>query len=176
MNFAKISSIIFNVCFKLKRIMKMYPYHFMSGGKLMSNINFTTVENGYSPEQVDKYISMLQQEYENAVSWGEENENKLKKLISEMEKYGVYFTIDENNQNEVIERVFDELYKTVEKVRQEAEQEAVSVVAKANDKARSIVKQAMESSVELRQENETVMKNLKSISEMIDTILDKVSQ
>ena len=119
---------------------------------------------------------MLQQEYENAVSWGEENENKLKKLISEMEKFGVYFTIDENNQNEVIERVFDELYKTVEKVRQEAEQEAVSVVAKANDKARSIVKQAMESSVELRQENETVMKNLKSISEMIDTILDKVSQ
>ena len=148
----------------------------MSGGKLMSNINFTTVENGYSPEQVDKYIDMLQQEYENAVSWGEENENKLKKLISEMEKFGVYFTIDENNQNEVIERVFDELYKTVEKVRQEAEQEAVSVVAKANDKARSIVKQAMESSVELRQENETVMKNLKSISEMIDTILDKVSQ
>ena len=52
----------------------------------MSNINFTTVENGYSPEQVDKYIAMLQQEYENAVSWGEENENKLKKLISEMEK------------------------------------------------------------------------------------------
>lgn len=142
----------------------------------MSNINFSIVENGYEPEQVDKYIAMLQQEYENAVAWGEENENKLKKIISETERFGVYFTIDENNQNEVIERVFNELYKTVEKVRQEAEQEAVSVVAKANEKARSIVRQAMESSVELRQENETVMKNLKSISEMIDTILEKVSQ
>ena len=73
----------------------------------MSNINFTTVENGYSPEQVDKYIAMLQQEYENAVAWGEENENKLKKIISETERFGVYFTIDENNQNEVIERVFN---------------------------------------------------------------------
>lgn len=142
----------------------------------MSTLNFSLVENGYSPQEVDKYISMLQQEYQNAVAWGEENERKLNELKSDMERLGVYFTIDENNQNEVIERVFSELSSTVDKVRSDAESKAADTVAKANEKARAIVKQAMENSVELRTENDAVMKNLKSISDMIGVILNKVSQ
>ena len=39
-------------------------------------INFSTQENGYNIEEVNNYIEMLQQEYENALAWGEEMERK----------------------------------------------------------------------------------------------------
>ena len=141
----------------------------------MANINFTVVENGYDPQEVEKYIDMLQQEYKNAIAWGEEMESKLDQLKTSMEEYGVYFTIDENNQNEVIEKVFNELTKTVQKVKRDAEQKCNDIIAKANDRGRSIVRGAMENSVELRTQNDLVMKNLKSISDMIGVILDKAS-
>ena len=141
----------------------------------MSSINFTVTENGYDQQEVDKYIDMLQQEYKNAISWGEEVEAKLEELKASMEQLGVYFTIDENNQNEVIEKVFNELTATVNKVRQDAEKKCNEIIAKANEKGRSIVKGAMENSVELRTQNDLIMKNLKSISDMIGVILDKAA-
>lgn len=141
----------------------------------MANINFSTVENGYSPEEVDKYVEMIQQEYSNAVAWGEEMEAKFEQLKAQMEQGGIYFTIDENNQNEVIDKVFNELTETVNKVKSEAEQKSKEIVDKANEKSRSIVKQAMESSVELRTQNSLVLKNLKSISDMINVIIEKSS-
>lgn len=142
----------------------------------MSNISFTAVEGGYSPEEVDKYIAMLQQEYQNAVAWGEEMESRLGELEEKYRRNGVYFTIDENNQNEVIERVFSELSVTVDGVRADAEKKAEEIVARANEKSRAIIRAAMENSVELRTQNDTVMNNLKSISDMIAVILDKAAQ
>lgn len=142
----------------------------------MSNISFTAVDGGYSPEEVDKYIEMLQQEYQNAVAWGEEMEKKLDELKTKTQEQGVYFTIDENNQNEVIGRVFSELTVTVDRVRSDAQKEADEIIAKANEKSRAIVRTAMENSVELRTESDAVMKNLKSISDMISVILSKSSK
>lgn len=77
---------------------------------------FTLTENGYDPIEVDKYIDMIQSEYHNAVLWGEENEAKYNKLRKEMEEFGVYFTINEDNQSEVIEKVFGELKSTVAQI------------------------------------------------------------
>ena len=142
----------------------------------MANVNFSIIENGYAPSEVDKYIDMLQQEYTNAVAWGQEMEKNLEELKKQMQDLGVYFTIDENKQNEVIDRVFSELTQTVNKVKAEAEAKSKEIIDKANEKSRTIVRQAMENSVELRTQNSLVMKNLKSISDMIDVILDKASQ
>lgn len=142
----------------------------------MSNVNFTTVENGYSPSEVDRYITMLQQEYANAVAWGEEMEAKLEALKKQTEELGVYFTIDEDNQNEVIDKVFTQLTVTVNKVKEEADKKAKDIIEKANEKSRTIVRQAMENSVELRTQNSLIMKNLKSINDMINVILDKAAQ
>lgn len=139
----------------------------------MAKINFSLEENGYSVREVDKYIELLQAEYSNAVAWGEEMEKKLSKLEENVKDLGMYFTIDENNQNEVIRRVFEELTATVERVKQNAEQKAQEIVESANEKSRNIVRQAMENSVEIRTENTTIMKNLKSINEMINVILEK---
>ena len=139
----------------------------------MAKINFSLEENGYSVREVDKYIELLQAEYSNAVAWGEEMENKLSKLEENVKDLGMYFTIDENNQNEVIRRVFEELTATVERVKQNAEQKAQEIIESANEKSRNIVRQAMENSVEIRTENTTIMKNLKSINEMINVILEK---
>lgn len=142
----------------------------------MANVNFSTVENGYSPQEVDRYIDMLQQEYTNAVAWGEDIEAKFEELKSQMEDLGVYFTIDEDNKNEVIDKVFTELTATVKRVKNEADEKANEIIEKANEKSRSIVKQAMENSVELRTQNNLIMKNLKSISDMINVIIDKTAQ
>lgn len=139
----------------------------------MAKINFSLEANGYSVREVDKYIDLLQSEYNNAISWGEEMENKLKKLEENIKDLGMYFTIDEDNQNEVIRRVFEELTATVEKVKQNAEDKAQQIIDAANEKSRNIVRQAMENSVEIRTDNTTIMKNLKSINEMISVILEK---
>lgn len=139
----------------------------------MAKINFTLEKNGYSTREVDKYIELLQAEYSNAVAWGEEMEKKFRELEESVRDLGIYFTIDENNQNEVIGRVFEELNTSVAKIKSNAQQKADEIVERANEKSRNIVRQAMENSVELRTENTTIMKNLKSISEMIDVILEK---
>ena len=141
-------------------------------GKI-AEIIYTNEENGYSVREVDKYIDLLQTEYNNALSWGEEMEKKLQKLEENIKDLGMYFTIDEDNQNEVIRRVFEELTATVEKVKQNAEDKAQQIIDAANEKSRNIVRQAMENSVEIRTENTTIMKNLKSINEMISVILKK---
>lgn len=134
---------------------------------------FTFTENGYDPIEVDKYIDMIQTEYRNAVAWGEENEAKYEKLKKDMQDYGVYFTIDEENQSEVIEKIFGELKSTVARIKDEADKKAAEIIENANEKAKGIVRQAMENSVELRTENTTIMKNLESINKMITVILEK---
>lgn len=139
----------------------------------MAKVNFTIESNGYNPEEVDRYIEMIQNEYTSAVAWGEENEKKFEQLKTEMQELGVYFTIDENNQSEVIEKVFAELSKTVAKIKVDADRRANEIIEAAHEKSKTIVRQAMEKSVEIRTENTTIMKNLKSISEMIDVILEK---
>lgn len=139
----------------------------------MAKVNFTVEANGYNTEEVDKYIDMLQQEYSNAIAWGEENEKKFEQLKKDMQELGIYFTIDENNQSEVIEKVFAELSKTVAKIKVDADHRAGEIIEAAHEKSKGIVRQAMEKSVELRTDNTTIMKNLKSINEMIEVILQK---
>lgn len=136
-------------------------------------VNFNIEENGYNIEEVNKYIEMLQQEYENAVAWGEEMEGKYEKLRSDYENQGVCFTITEDNQNEVIRDVFDKLTLTIEKVKTDAQSRATDIINNAKDEAAAILRRAKENSVEIRTENITIMKNLRSIGEMIDVILEK---
>lgn len=139
----------------------------------MSSVNFNLEENGYNVEQVNQYIEMLQQEYENAVAWGEEMEAKYEKLKADLTDQGICFTIDEDNQSEVVKEVFDKLTRTIEKVKADASARADAIVTQAKDEAAGIVRRAKENSVEIRTENMTIMKNLKSISEMIEVILEK---
>lgn len=139
----------------------------------MSSVNFNLEENGYNVEQVNQYIEMLQQEYENAVAWGEEMEARYEKLKSDLSEQGLCFTIDEDNQSEVVKEVFDKLTRTIEKVKKDAEARAEDIIAHAQEEANSIVRRAKENSIEIRTENITIMKNLKSISDMIDVILEK---
>ena len=139
----------------------------------MADVNFTIEEKGYNPQEVDRYIAMIQQEYANAIAWGEENEKKFEQLKKEMQELGIYFTIDESNHSEVIERVFEELSKTVAKIKIDADKRANEIIEAAHEKSKGIVRQAMEKSVEIRTDNTTIMKNLKSINDMIAVILEK---
>ncbi len=137
------------------------------------SVNFNFEENGYNIEEVNKYIEMLQQEYENAVAWGEEMEAKYESLKADYENQGVCFTISEDNQSEVIKDVFDKLTLTIEKVKSDAQIRANDIVEHAKEEAAAILRRAKENSVEIRTENITIMKNLKSIGDMIDVILEK---
>ncbi len=139
----------------------------------MANINFSLENNGYNVDEVNRYIEMLQLEYANAVAWGEELEAELNTLKDAMKTQGVYFTIDEDNQNEVVKEVFDRLTDSLEKVKTDAHQRASEIVSQAKEEANLIVRRAKENSVEIRTQNVTIMRNLKSIGEMIDVILEK---
>ncbi len=139
----------------------------------MANVNFSLENNGYNVDEVNRYIELLQLEYANAVAWGEELENELNSLKDAMKTQGVYFTIDEDNQNEVVKEVFDRLTDSLEKVKTDAHQRASDIVSQAKEEANLIVRRAKENSVEIRTQNVTIMRNLKSIGEMIDVILEK---
>ena len=138
----------------------------------MSKVNFSIVPNGYSPDEVDRYIDLLQQEYKNAVSWGEEMEAKRIELENSMKELGIYFTIDENNRDAVIAKVFSQLTESVNKAKIALQKQSNDIIAKANEKGHAIVRQAMENSVELRTKNTEIMQNLKDISDKINKILE----
>ena len=139
----------------------------------MSDINFTVTERGYEITEVNKYITMIQQEYANAVAWGEEMERKYEELKKSIDDYGLYFTISEENQNEVIGNIFAELSKTVAQSKADADRKAREIVDNANAQAREIKRKAMENSVEIRTQNTTIMNNLKAVNEMISVVVEK---
>ena len=139
----------------------------------MSDINFTVTERGYEITEVNKYITMIQQEYANAVAWGEEMERKYEELKKSIDDYGLFFTISEENQNEVISNVFAELSKTVAQSKAEADRKSREIIEAANKQAREIKRQAMENSVEIRTQNTTIMNNLKAVNEMISVVVEK---
>jgi len=139
----------------------------------MANTNFSLQSEGYNIEEVDRYIEMLREEYQNAVSWGEELEAKLEKIENSMKEAGLYVTVEDENQDEVIAQIFRQLTDTVNSTKSQAEVKASEIIAAANEKSRAIVRQAMTHSVELRTENTTIMENLKSLRKMIDVVLEK---
>ena len=139
----------------------------------MSDINFTVTERGYEITEVNKYITMIQQEYANAVAWGEEMERKYEELKKSIVDYGLFFTISEENQNEVISNVFSELSKTVAQSKAEADRKSREIIETANQQARDIKRKAMENSVEIRTQNTTIMNNLKAVNEMISVVVEK---
>ena len=139
----------------------------------MSDINFTVTERGYEITEVNKYITMIQQEYANAVAWGEEMERKYEELKKSIDEYGLFFTISEENQNEVISNVFAELSKTVAQSKAEADRKSREIIDSANQQAREIKRKAMENSVEIRTQNTTIMNNLKAVNEMISVVVEK---
>ena len=139
----------------------------------MSDINFTVTERGYEITEVNKYITMIQQEYANAVAWGEEMERKYEELKKSIDDYGLFFTISEENQNEVISNVFAELSKTVAQSKAEADRKSREIIENANMQAREIKRKAMENAVEIRTQNTTIMNNLKAVNEMINVVVEK---
>lgn len=139
----------------------------------MSDINFTVTERGYEITEVNKYITMIQQEYANAVAWGEEMERKYEELKKSIDEYGLFFTISEENQNEVISNVFAELSKTVAQSKADADRKSREIIEAANLQAREIKRKAMENSVEIRTQNTTIMNNLKAVNEMISVVVEK---
>ena len=139
----------------------------------MSDINFTVTERGYEITEVNKYITMIQQEYANAVAWGEEMERRYEELKKSIDDYGLYFTISEENQNEVIANVFAELSKTVAQSKADADRKSREIIDAANKQAREIKRQAMENAVEIRTQNTTIMNNLKAVNEMITVVVEK---
>lgn len=143
------------------------------GVKILSEINFTVTERGYDITEVNKYITMIQQEYANAVAWGEEMERQYEELKKSIDDYGLYFTITEENQNEVITNVFSELSKTVAQSKAEADRRSREIIESAQAQAKEIKRQAMENSVEIRTQNTTIMNNLKAINEMISVVVEK---
>lgn len=139
----------------------------------MSEINFTVTERGYDITEVNKYITMIQQEYANAVAWGEEMERRYEELKKSIDEYGLFFTITEENQSEVIANVFSELSKTVAQSKAEADRRNREIIESAQEQAKEIKRKAMENSVEIRTQNTTIMNNLKAVGDMINVVLEK---
>ena len=139
----------------------------------MANELFSMQQEGYNIEEVDNYINMLQQEYRNAIAWGEEMEKKLNEVETGLKENGMYFTLQPDNKDEVVASVFLQLTETVNQTKAAAQEKAEEILAHANEKSRGIVRQAMENSVQIRTENNMIMDNLKSIKDMIEVVLEK---
>ena len=139
----------------------------------MANQLFSIQPEGYNIEEVDRYIEMLQEEYRNAIAWGEEMEAKLQEVETSLKENGMYFTLQPDNKDEVVASVFMQLTETVNQTKAAAQEKAEEIIVHANEKSRGIVRQAMENSVQIRTENNMIMDNLKSIKDMIEVVLEK---
>ena len=139
----------------------------------MANELFSIQPEGFSTEELDRYIAMVQEEYRNAIAWGEEMEAKLQEVETSLKENGMYFTLQPDNKDEVVASVFMQLTETVNQTKAAAQEKADQIIASANEKSRGIVRQAMENSVQIRTENNMIMDNLKSIKEMIEVVLEK---
>lgn len=136
-------------------------------------IEFNSQENGYDIEEVNRYIEMVQGEYQNAIAWGEEQEQKYEEIKADISEKGLYFTIEEENNGEAIQAIFAELSNTVNTIVSDAKKEAEAIIETANLKAKAMVRQAMQNSVEIRTDNTNIMQNLKDVNKLISEIVEK---
>ena len=110
----------------------------------MANVNFSIIENGYAPSEVDKYIDMLQQEYTNAVAWGQEMEKNLEEYKDfDVYSKGMYdcmakcdaFTVSTDNMKIAVEKSFPGKAVYVNRNVASAKMAILSLLAKENRKA-----------------------------------------
>lgn len=100
----------------------------------MSQLQFSTEEQGYSKAEVERYIEMLQSEYTNAVEWSNEIEKKFEEYRSgnsELERLKA-----EN------EKLLGDCRLLASKLRNMSTQNAESAPAASSDKADEIISNA----------------------------------
>ncbi|MDD6021064.1 MAG: hypothetical protein ACI4GA_07340 [Acutalibacteraceae bacterium] len=124
----------------------------------MTQFKFKTEANGYSIEEVDKYIEMLQSEYKNAVQWSNEIEKQLENNSSVADAYKEIETLKKENDKLLgdckllaakLKAINEQQEKPVEK--KEAKPEFYDsdtanvvngIISAANKKAQDIVSEA----------------------------------
>lgn len=123
----------------------------------MADINFTTEAFGYSIDEVNKYLAMLQTEYRNAVQWGDSIEEQLesekelsaklksdledvekenKKLLSDCKLLAAKLKSLTENTGRVVETSDKNVYDA------DAAKIVNSIISAANKKAQEIVSEA----------------------------------
>jgi len=130
----------------------------------MAQLKFNITKQGYDVEEVDKYVSLLQQEYHNAVEWGKELEKKSdepenSKLISDE-----ITALKEENEKLLsdcrllagkLRRLTDSTPKNAnvsseaERVLNSAKEIAEATIEKANSDAENIISSAKEKAEEI---------------------------
>ena len=133
-------------------------YNNISGCLKMTQFKFKTEANGYSIEEVDKYIEMLQSEYKNAVQWSNEIEKQLENNSSVADAYKEIETLKKENDKLLgdckllaakLKAINEQQEKPVEK--KEAKPEFYDsdtanvvngIISAANKKAQDIVSEA----------------------------------
>lgn len=120
----------------------------------MAQMKFKTEANGYSVEEVDRYIEMLQAEYKNAVEWSNEIERQLEDGNSVTEAYSENERLRKENEKLLSDckLLASKLKALSEPVEKETEKPDVSdpdtakivngIISAANKKAQDIVNEA----------------------------------
>lgn len=120
----------------------------------MAQMKFKTEANGYSVEEVDRYIEMLQTEYNNAVQWSNEIEKQLENSDSVTETFSENERLKKENERLLSDckLLASKLKSLSEPTEKEAEKTAAcdsdtakivnGIISAANKKAQDIVNEA----------------------------------
>lgn len=120
----------------------------------MAQMKFKTEANGYSVEEVDRYIEMLQAEYKNAVQWSNEIEKQLEDGNAATEAYIENEKLKKENERLLSDckLLASKLKSLSEPTEKEAEKTAAcdsdtakivnGIISAANKKAQDIVNEA----------------------------------
>lgn len=125
----------------------------ISGCVIMTQMNFKIDTYGYSVEEVDKYIEMLQSEYNNAVQWGNEIERRLEEAAGSAEMYAENERLRKENEELLsdckrlaskLKSLSSQPESSDQKKDYDADTAKVvnSVITAANKKAKEIVEEA----------------------------------
>lgn len=102
--------------------------------------------------------------------------NERDRLRTENEYLKSQLHVGGRGNEDVVGKLFNEMMDTIEKQKREANLKATEAVAKANERASAIIKNANQKSVEINAKNEIILKSLENIYDVIGEVLDELEE
>lgn len=100
--------------------------------------------------------------------------NERDRLRTENEYLKAQLNVGSKSSEDVVGRLFNDMLDSMEQLKRDAQLKSTEMVAKANERASAIIKNANQKSVEINAKNDIILKNLENIYDVIGDVLEEM--
>ncbi len=102
--------------------------------------------------------------------------NERDRLRTENEYLKGQLHVGGKNSEDVVGRLFDDMMDSIEAMKKDASLKATETVAKANERASAIIRNANQRSVEINAKSDIIIKSLENIYDVIGDVLEELEE